>query len=201
MRSTPCSSVVSRDDPEVRAIIEAIMESKARKAGLTGAYRHAESDLGRRVWSMAEGGRGAYLWGEPGTGKTWAASCAVRMAMESQDPLRPVAARIVSSKRLLDDVKAGYDGGIRGALEGARTIRLLALDDLGVERPTDWAIETLAELIDARTMAGLPIIVTSNYRIGQLASLWGGMPGKRTASRLAGACEAIEVTGRDRRWE
>ena len=46
---------------------------------------------------------------------------------------------------------------------------------------------------------GLPTIVTSNYRIGQIRDLWGGMAGKRVASRLAGACRAIEVKGQDRR--
>ena len=76
---------------------------------------------------------------------------------------------------------------------------LLALDDLGAECPTEWAVETLSSLIDARTAAGLPTVVTSNYRIGQVRDLWGGMAGKRVASRLAGACECIEVTGPDRR--
>lgn len=187
------------DDPEVKAIIDEIVETKARKAGLMGAYRHAESELGRRVYEAACGGRGTYLWGDPGVGKTWAAACAVRIAIESQDPLGPPSARLVATKALLDEIKDGYDGGERGALDRAKDVWLLALDDLGVERPTDWAVETLADLIDARTMAGLPTVVTSNYRIGEIRDIWKGMPGKRTASRLAGACESVRVDGPDRR--
>lgn len=201
MTSMRGSSAVGADDPEVRGIIDGILATKRRQAGLRGPYLEADCELGRRLYGMAGEGRGAYLFGNPGVGKTWAASCAVRLAIEAQDPLRPASARIVSSKRLLEEVKAGYDGGDGDALASAEKVRLLALDDLGMERPTDWAVETLAELLDARTMAGLPTIVTSNYRIGQVAEMWGGMPGKRVASRLAGSCEVVEVTGADRRFE
>lgn len=192
-------NVVTRDDPEVKAIVGEIVEAKARKAGLLGAYRHADSELGRDVYEAARRGEGTYLWGDPGTGKTWAAACAVRLAIEAQDPLGPITARLVATKALLDEIKDGYDGGNGKALGDAKAVWLLALDDLGVERPTDWAIETLADLIDARTMAGLPTVVTSNYRIGEIRDIWKGMPGKRTASRLAGACRSVRVTGPDKR--
>ena len=132
--------------------------------------------------------------GEPGTGKTYAAACAVRMAV-----LDGTSAKLVTTSRLLDDIRSEYDGGERGVLRRAERYRLLALDDLGAERPTEWAIETLTRLIDTRVAEGLPTIVTSNYRIGQIRDLWGGMAGKRVASRLAGACRPIEVKGQDRR--
>ena len=60
-------------------------------------------------------------------------------------------------------------------------------------------METLTGLIDARVASGLPTIVTSNYGLGELRDRWGGMQGMRVASRLGGACERIEMTGRDRR--
>ena len=124
----------------------------------------------------------------------YAAACAVRLAV-----MDGTSAKLVTTSRLLDDIRAEYDGGERGALRRAERYRLLALDDLGAERPTEWAIETLTRLIDTRVAEGLPTIVTSNYRIGQIRDLWGGMAGKRVASRLAGACRPIEVKGQDRR--
>lgn len=179
---------------EIEAALERVRASRLRKCGLAGPYASADCGLGRRVYALAREGRGAYLWGEPGTGKTHAAACAVRMYCS-----RGMRARLVTAKRLLDEVRDGYGGGDRGALARAERVPLLALDDLGAERPTEWAVETLSSLIDARTAAGLPTVVTSNYRIGQVRDLWGGMAGKRVASRLAGACEPIEVTGPDRR--
>ena len=76
---------------------------------------------------------------------------------------------------------------------------LLALDDLGLERRTDWGVEEISALIDGRTAAGLPTVITSNYSLGELATLWGGVDGARAASRIAGACERIAVGGPDRR--
>lgn len=162
---------------------------------IAGAYASADSELGRRVYALAREGRGAYLFGTPGTGKTHAAACAVRMWCD-----RGGGARLVTAKRLLDDVRDGYRGdGDRRALERAARVPLLALDDLGLERRTDWGVEEISALIDGRTAAGLPTVITSNYSLGELATLWGGVDGARAASRIAGACERIAVEGPDRR--
>lgn len=185
---------------EMEAVEAGVRAWRLRMAGLRGAYAEAECQLGRRVHALARSGRGAYLWGEPGTGKTWAAACAVRLWVEYGGfSASAPDARLVTAKRLLDEVREGYDGGDRRALERAERVGLLALDDLGAERATEWAMETLTRLMDTRSAEGLPTVVTSNCRIGHLRDLWGGMAGKRMASRLAGACEAIEVSGPDRR--
>lgn len=171
-----------------------IAGSRKRSAGLRGGYLGADSPEGRACFERFEAGRGTYLWGPPGRGKTWAAACCVRLAVE-----RRRRARLVTAKALLDEVKAEWDGGEKGTLERAEGYDLLALDDLGMERPTGWAIETLTGLIDARTAAGLPTVYTSNYSTGQLRDLWGGVQGDRVASRIAGTCERVEMTGPDRR--
>lgn len=195
--STACCE---RRDPELERILGELASSALRKAGLRGAYAGADCELGRRVASMAREGRGAYLWGQPGTGKTWAAACAVRLAVEAGGARAGVPdAWLVTSAGLLGMVRDGYGIGDCGALERACRVGLLALDDLGAERATPWAVETLTRLVDARCSAGLPTVVTSNWRIGQMRDRWGGMEGKRLASRLAGACAPIEVAGPDRR--
>ena len=79
----------------------------------------------------------------------------------------------------------------------AASAGLLVLDDIGAERATDWAVEQLTRLVDRRVADGLPIVCTSNLPLGRLGEAWGGMPGERLVSRLAGACERIEVTGDD----
>ena len=189
---------MSTQDSELAEVMRSIRVSRQLKAGLVGEYADADCELGRRVYGLAGRGLGAYLWGGPGRGKTYAAACAVRMALEGT-PRGNLNARLVTAKRLLDDIRAGYDGGDRYALERAEAYPLLALDDLGAERPTEWAVETLTRLIDTRTARGLATVVTSNYSIGELRKLWGGMSGARIASRLGGACDRIEVTGPDRR--
>lgn len=179
---------------EVAEVIRRIKAQRLTKAGLLGVYASASCNLGQRLYDAAKEGHGAYLWGEPGTGKTYAAACAVRLTV-----LDGKKAKLVTAKRLLDDIRAAFDGGDKDVLKRAETYQLLALDDLGAERTTEWAQETLTRLIDTRAAKGLPTIVTSNYRLGQLRDVWGGMAGARIASRLAGACKSIEVAGPDRR--
>lgn len=196
----PVKPVPFEQTEEYRELVRKTRESRLRKAGLRGCYMHAESDVGERVCRLVDQGRGAYLWGEPGRGKTYAAAHAVRVAVE-RGGAGSASAKLLSAKQLLDSIRDGFNGGDRDALRRAERVPLLALDDLGAERPTDWAIETLTGLIDARTAEGLPTIVTSNYSLGQLREVWGGVPGARIASRLGGACERIEVTGPDRRLQ
>lgn len=179
---------------EYREMMRQMHDSKLRKAGLFGKYASADSDEGHMVCAIAEQGRGAYLWGEPGRGKTYAAATAVRLFEESGRK-----AKLISAKNFLGSVRAGFDGKDKDALGRAERYDLLALDDLGAEKVTEWTIETITGLIDKRTACGLPTIITSNYRIGQIRDIWGGMDGKRIASRLAGSCEIIEFEGEDRR--
>ena len=190
----PAKPVTFEETDEYREMRRQIIESRLRKAGLRGTYADAACAVGEEAYRRARDGRGTYLWGLPGRGKTYAAAAAVRMAvMAGWD------ARLVTAKALLDAVKAEWDGGEKGTIYRAERYRLLALDDLGVERPTEWAMETITGLIDARVASGLPTIVTSNFSLGELRDRWGGMPGMRIASRLGGACERIQMGGVDRR--
>ena len=153
----PAKPVPFEQTDEYRQMMRKARECRLRKAGLRGGYMRAQSDIGERVCRIVERGRGAYLWGEPGRGKTYAAAHAVRVAVERSKGTKPPA-KLVSAKHLLDSIRDGFNGGDRDALRRAETVPLLALDDLGAERPTDWAIETLTGLIDARTAQGLPTI-------------------------------------------
>ncbi|OFK25060.1 hypothetical protein HMPREF2826_00290 [Olsenella sp. HMSC062G07] len=175
-------------------MVRKMAESRLRKAGLRGGYIEADSPEGHACFERFRQGRGTYLYGSPGRGKTWAAACCVRLAIRQGR-----RCKLLTAKALLDAVKAEWDGGERGVLQWAERYDLLALDDLGMERPTPWAMETLSGLIDARVSEGLPTVITSNYSLGELRERWGGMEGARIVSRIGGACERIELTGVDMR--
>lgn len=185
------TSTRSSEQSELWATINA---SRVRKAGLRGVYAEAKCDLGERVYKLATEGRGCFLFGPCGTGKTYAAAHAVR-----RFALAGRKAKLVTVSRLLWDARDGFDGGDRDVLARAELYDLLALDDFGAEKRTEWGMEQIEQLIDARYMRGLPTVITSNYSLGGIRDLWGGIEGQRIASRIAGCCERIEVGGEDRR--
>jgi DNA replication protein DnaC len=73
--------------------------------------------------------------------------------------------------------------------------KILYLDDLGVEKVSDWALQTIYLIIDRRYSEMLRTIISSNLSLDQLADRLDD----RIASRIAGMCEVIKMTGKDRR--
>lgn len=197
--STQCSEGISA---ELQRRLDTVRAHLMERAGLMGAYREALSPEGVEALRLARAGIGSYLWGEPGRGKTWAAACAVRLFLSSNAE-NPDAAALISVRAFLDSVREGWKDGAQSgsAMRWAQRVPLLALDDIGMEQPTEWATETITALVDARTAAGLPCIFTSNHRLGALRDRWGGVAGARLASRIAGSCVCVEIKGHDRRPE
>lgn len=182
-----------------------------------------------RQWLTAYGkGRAGNLWlsGPVGTGKTGIAWGIVRHLAESsvdawlaipepdRDTSPRVPALIVRWADLLADLKAAFDADRRAItrgdiadpsvlLERAKIVAVLALDDLGRERPTPYAIEQLANLVEERYQRAAPVIVTSNYLTTELTDRIGGenlIDGERIISRLSEGARAHRFkTGNRRR--
>ena len=108
--------MTSTADSELEAALAQAMASRLRKAGLVGRYASARSELGDRVLALVRSGAGAYLWGLPGRGKTWAAAHVVREVVEGSAPHGRVPARLVTAKALPAMGRGGcHRGGARGA--------------------------------------------------------------------------------------
>ena len=74
-------------------------------------------------------------------------------------------------------------------------VPFLVLDDLGVEKTSDWALQTLYIIINNRYSKCLQTVITSNFTIEEI----GEKLGDRIASRIAGMCKIMKLTGKDRR--
>lgn len=127
------------------------------------------------------------ILGPVGVGKTY---LAVAMAWERHRLGEYV--RFWPVVELLDALRPGGD---EDAAATARDAKVLVLDDLGAERPTDWTAERLYALINRRWLNELPTIVTSNLEPNQLRTAIG----ERLYSRLAHEALAIRLSGVDRR--
>lgn len=82
-----------------------------------------------------------------------------------------------------------------------QNVGLLAIDDLGVEGITEYAIRMLYWLIDARVENGLQTIITSNYALDTLADRIDGsrsnpVDAERVVVRIRRKALAVEFTDR-----
>jgi len=72
---------------------------------------------------------------------------------------------------------------------------LLMLDDVGVDKVSDWSKQIVYTLIDKRYRNMKPIIITSNLSLEELADTYDA----RIASRLLEMGEVVTLTGGDKR--
>lgn len=116
------------------------------------------------------------LNGPVGCGKTWQAYAAWHTVAQRTG----CSAHAVSVVALLDSLRPGRTPLV--PLERLERAELLLLDDLAAERASEWTVEVLYRLIDARWNACLPTITTINAPNGSLRERLGD----RIASRLNG---------------
>jgi DNA replication protein DnaC len=148
--------------------------------------------------------RGVFIFGPCGTGKSHLATGLLlewfankeRVSAECEDTPRPKA-QFVSTIDLLIELKESFnsrDGDAR-LLRKYSEYDLLVLDDLGAERATDWSRQVINVLVDRRYREMKPMIFTSNLGLNALSDAFDD----RMASRIAGACEVLQLAGSDRR--
>ena len=142
-------------------------------------------------------GRGLWLFGDVGTGKT---SLAMLVSKAALDAGRSVA--IYSLPRLLSDIKETYEDRSQSSymelFERVVGVDLLHIDDLGAEKRTDWVLEQLYSIINERWQEQKSIVVTTNLvDVDELRE----QIGPRTVSRLHEMCDLIPIMGRDRRMQ
>jgi DNA replication protein DnaC len=143
-----------------------------------------------------DAGRGMWFFGSSGTGKTTLAMLISRTALESG---RSVA--IYSLPKLLSRIRQTYAAEIGEQsytqfFERLASVDLLHLDDLGVEKQTEWVLEQLYALINERYETQRSILVTTNLDQAALEE----QIGPRTVSRLVEICgDPLPLFGHDRR--
>ena len=105
----------------------------------------------------------------------------------------------------LMQLRAAYDEGNQESesrvLRRYTQVPVLLWDDLGKERfRTDWGPEKFYYVIDYRVRANKPIIISSNFDLGEIEAKFGRDNfGSAIASRLAGFCGMWTLGGPDRR--
>jgi DNA replication protein DnaC len=124
------------------------------------AAKAAAEDLARK-FRPDRPNRGLLFYGRPGAGKTHLLVATLRyLTLE-----KGVACRYVEFMLLLSDMKAGFaaNQGHMEILKPLLKVPVLAIDELGKERGTDWERSMLDELISRRFNSGLTTLFATNY--------------------------------------
>ncbi len=147
----------------------------------------------RTIEENLDAGRGLWIAGDVGTGKTTLAMLVSKAALDAG---RSVA--IYSLPRLLSLLRDSMDSdkGMLDFMDRLTAVDLLHLDDLGAENQTDWVLEQLYSIVNSRYEAERPIVATTNLMPDELEVRLGS----RTVSRLREICgNILPLFGEDRR--
>jgi DNA replication protein DnaC len=172
---------VSFDRPPVTEIDPAIVAA-TRRFALTV---DAQLDAGRGLWFM----------GPPGTGKT---TLAMLVSKAASDAGRTVA--IYSLPRLLNEIRDTHraERSHIDLLDRLTGVDLLHIDDVGAERSTDWVLEELYSIVNARYEDQRSMVITTN--ILDRDALCEQITA-RTVSRLTEMCDELPLLGHDHRMD
>lgn len=148
-----------------------------------------------RFEDMLKSGCGLLIYGKVGCGKTYLAASIANALVEQgryvlMDTLPALTARM----------NAGFGAEREYWLRKISAAHLMVLDDFGIERGTDYALEQAYEVVNARYRAARPLIVTTNLSLQQLMNEQ-DVARRRIYDRVRERCLPLCVSGESRRLD
>ena len=169
----------------------------ARNDGVNPVVLKVVGDFLEEIEPRLDKGQGLWLAGGVGAGKTALAMLVSKTAIEAG---RTVA--IYSLPKLLARIRATYEKDVGGDsytqfFDRLISVDLLHVDDLGVEKRSDWVLEQLYAVVNERYETERSMVVTTNLEQPALEE----QIGERTVSRLIEICgPPLTIDGDDLRY-
>ena len=144
--------------------------------------------------SNLDAGRGLWFYGSVGTGKTTLAMLVSGRRSTPAAAWRSTRCRACSprsARRSTTDSEGSYVD----LLDRLAAVDLLHVDDVGAEKTSDWVLEQLYAIVNARYEDERSVVITTNLERDALAE----QISERTVSRLEEMCELLPLYGDGRR--
>lgn len=111
---------------------------------------------------MQKKNTGLLIWGGVGTGKSFFAGCIANALMEREVPVC-----MTNFARILNELNNSFSGR-NEVVERLCRYPLLIIDDFGMERDTNYALEQVYNIIDSRYRSKRPLIITTNLTLDEI---------------------------------
>ena len=112
---------------------------------------------------LAQTGQGLLFWGNVGTGKTFLAGCIANALLDWKIPVL-----MTSFPKILNALGGLYSAERNEYLASLNRYSLLVIDDMGIERESQYTLETVYVVIDERYKSCKPFIITTNIQLEKL---------------------------------
>ena len=136
-----------------------------------------------------------FITGQVGTGKTTLMAALIKKYIWQKIPVQWInfPAFIMKLQNMFkDDTERPYEY----AEDIATSETILAIDDLGAEKLTEFVRQIMYYIINEREQRQLPLIITSNFDLKKIDE----MIDSRISSRIMGVCKIIKLSGKDKRF-
>ena len=132
-------------------------------ADMSDAVMHKAKNYVDNWEKMKRNHIGCLFWGPVGTGKSYVAGCIANELLK-----REVTVKMTNFNTIIDDIfpladKTEY-------INALASYQLLIIDDLGVERNSEYALGIIFSVIDHRIRSGRPLIIATNLPLSQIKS-------------------------------
>ena len=138
---------------------------------------------------------GLLLFGDVGTGKSFFAGCIANALLD-----RDVPVLMTNFPTILNRLTGMFSEDKADFIASFDEYDLLIIDDLGVERSTEYAMEQMFFVIDSRYRSRRPMIITTNLKLSELKNP-PDLAHARIYDRILERCAPILFDGKNFREE
>ena len=134
-------------------------------------------------------GIGLLLFGNVGTGKSYAAGCIANALIDKE-----VSVLMVGMSDMVNRMQGNFGADRDSYMTSLMRPELLILDDLGAERNTSFGKERVFDVINRRRLTGKPMIITTNIPIVTMQKAV-SLDERRIYDRILEVCVPIRFDG------
>lgn len=139
--------------------------------------------------SFKQDGIGLLLFGDVGTGKSYAAGCIANALIDRMESVL-----FVGMSDVVNRMQGNFGSDRDHYMKSLMRPDLLILDDLGAERNTSFGKERVFDVVDKRLLTGKPMIVTTNIPLSVMKQA-ADLDDRRSFDRILEVCVPIRFDG------